>query len=223
MSARNTALLLPGHWPSQDVLAIFWSAPNLVREHFAGPEHPRVCHGVRDAAAYTLLRLRLFEVAGLQLMDSPTLPAPDDLEQYLGCALSDLAGTAVFVFYDEEHGAGGAAVFSQGALQSRRCFDARGTQPVHREGDQETPLRGLDPSDWIWAPASTTIDAALTPLVGAGIRDDDDIDELIQAAQEVSPPPPTPPPATPPPATPPPASRSRRRLRDRLKGLIGGS
>lgn len=216
MSARNTALLLPGHQDPEAVAAAFWAAPDLQADLFVGPERPRIGHGVRGGRPYTLLALRLFEVAGLRLMDEQPIPGPEDLEVHLGQALSALAGQAVYVFYDEENAAGGAALFSQGRLQSRQCFDARPTQPVRRDLSAEEPLVGLDASDWIWVPASDAIEAATSPLLGAGIRDDDDIETLIEAApaEPFGPATVTPEALQTPPAPP------RERRRDRLRGAV---
>ena len=227
MSDRNTALLLPGHQDLDAVAEAFWSAPGLEADLFVGPERPRVGHGVRDSQPYTLFSLRLFEVAGLRLMDEQPIPAPEDLEVHLGRTLSTLAGQAVYVFYDEENAAGGAAVFAKGRLQSRLCFDARPTQPVQRDLSAEVPLVGLDPSDWIWVPASDAIEAATQPILGAGVRDDDDIEALITAAAaeplgpatavtpEAAPSGPALEPALEPAPEPP-----RDRRRDRLRGMV---
>jgi hypothetical protein len=223
MSDRNTALLLPGHHDPDTIAEAFWSAPGLRAGLFVGPELPRVGHGVRDGQPYTLFSLRLFEVAGLRLMDEQPIPGPADLEVHLGQALSTLAGQAVYVFYDEENAAGGAAVFAKGRLQSRLCFDARPTQPVQRDLSAEVPLVGLDPSDWIWAPASDAIEAATQPILGAGVRDDDDIEALITAAaaEPLGPATTVTPEAAPSgPALEPAPEPARDRRRDRLRGMV---
>ena len=178
MSARNTGLFLPGHVSADTIAAIFWAAPGLPAAHFTGGELPRVGHGTHNDRPYTHVALRLFEIAGLRLLDEHPPPAEDDLEQHLGRALSARAGRAVYLFYDEENAAGGAAVFADGALEHHVCFDARDTAPVRRDASGEEALIGLDPSDWIWKPASEAIEAAAAPLVGPGVRDDDDIAAL---------------------------------------------
>lgn len=147
------------------------------------------------------------------MLDDAALPDDDDLEIRLGARLSARAGRAAYLFYDEENGAGGAAVFTDGALTSRLCFDARDTQPVRRDMTEEIALVGLDPSDWIWVPASEAIEAAAAPLVGGGIRDDDDIAALIEAASATF----LTRPAAPEPAAPAP---DRARKRDRVKGMM---
>lgn len=197
MSDRNTGLFLAGNVDDQTIVEAFSHARELKDGLLVGDEAPRVGRGIRDGHAYTHVALRLFEVAGLRLMDDDTLPPVDDLEQILGVHLSRAAGRAVFAFYDEEHGAGGAAVYEKGQLVSRDCHDARETAPVHRGLKTTVPLGNLDPSDWIWRPASDTIEAAMLPLVGPGVRTDDDIVALIEAAGAANLPE-TPPPATPP-------------------------
>lgn len=213
MSARNTGLFLPGHVPAATIAEVFWAAPGLPAAHFTGDELPRVGHGTHNDRPFTHVALRLFEVAGLRLLDAHPPPAPDDLEQHLGRVLSARAGRAAYLFYDEENGAGGAAVFADGALAHHVCFDARDTAPVRRDAAGEEALVGLDPSDWIWRPASEAIEAAATPLVGPGIRDDDDIEALIAAAQAAP---------IPPRAEKPSPSRgdTSPRKRDRLRGLV---
>ncbi|MEL6346292.1 MAG: hypothetical protein AAFV53_24490, partial [Myxococcota bacterium] len=182
MSERNTGLFLPGH-VSPDVIAeVFWSAPGLDASFFTGAEAPRVGHGDRDGQPFTHVGLRLFELGGLLLMDQLAIPGPDSIEIHLGNTLSTHAESALYVFYDEELGAGGVARFASGQLTLRRCFDARGLAPMRRDLDEEVVLEGLDPSDWIWKPSSDLIEAEMSVIVGGGIRDDDDIEALIAMA-----------------------------------------
>ncbi len=209
MSERNTGLFVPGHLPAAALARALDGAPE--RPHLVGAEAPRLGHGARGGRPYSHIGLRLFEVAGLRLMDDDALPPPGDLERRLGEALSRAAGRAVFAFYDEEHGAGGAAVFVDGALVDRRCYDARGLGPVAREGGATRALVGLDPSDWIWTPASDAIEAALLPIVGPGVRTDDELAALIAACAAA-------PAEPPPPPAPAPAPRARRR--DQLLGWL---
>lgn len=216
MSARNTGLFLPGHVPPETVARAFRQSRGIDPELLTGPEAPRVGHGTWQGRRYTHVALRLFEVAGLRLMDEDALPDEDDLELLLGRRLSAPQGRAVFAFYDEETAAGGAAVFADGRLVSRCCYDARDTAPVCRDLDATTELVGLDPSDWIWRPASDTLDRALAPLVGPGIRTDDELSTLIRlaGATPISLAAPAPAPAPPP--------APRRRKRDRLWALVRG-
>jgi hypothetical protein len=214
VSERNTGLFVAGHLPDGAVAAALAQWPGFSPEHFTGAEGPRVGRGTRDGRPYTHVALRVFEVAGLRLLDEDQAPPEDDLECVLGRALSASGGRAVFAFYDEEQAAGGAAVFVDGQRVSRCCFDARDTAPVRRDDSGTTRLQDLDPSDWIWVPASDTIEAALRPLVGPGVRTDDELEALIEAAaaEPISL-------AAPSPA-PEPAGASRERKRDKLKGVL---
>ena len=222
MSERNTGLFLPGHLTADRLVAAFLSAPAAPLEHLVGPEAPRLGHGQRGSP-YTHVGLRLFEVAGLRLLDDDELPQADDLEVQLGVALSAVAGRAVFAVYEEEQGYGGVAIFEAGRLVERSCFDARGTAPVRRDLRGAQVLRGLDPSDWIWRPASDAIEAALLPILGPGVRVDDDLLALIEGAAAA----PIALPQRPAPAATRPASEPQRaaeapRKRDRLLGLARG-
>ncbi len=221
MSARNTGLFLPGHLSAQALIDALVAIPGAPLAELVGEEAPRLGHGERGGLRFTHVGLRLFEVAGLRLLDEDDVPGADDLEVALGAALSRAVGRAVYAVYEEEQGYGGAAVFEAGALRSRLCFDARGTAPVRRDLSGATVLRGLDPSDWIWRPAGEAIEAALLPVVGPGVRTDDELLALIEAAGGAPltlPRTPTPP-AHRPPA--PPAARKRDRLLGLAKGLLG--
>lgn len=219
MSDRNTGLFLPGHIPAADVAAVLYTLPGVDAAVFRGEEALRVGHGSRAGFDYTHVALRLFEVGGLLLMDQEELPAPTDIEQALGIALSRRWGTAVYLFYDEVNAAGGHARFVGGKLDSRLVYDARGHDPVRRTLGKDEVLRGLDPSDWVWAPSADAVEAAATSLFGPGVRDDDDIAAVIEAAgaSPIEPPAakaaPPPPPTSAAPAAPPPTSR--------LRGLLG--
>lgn len=208
-------MFLPGHHTRTDIAAAFWSTPGLEARLFVGEEAPRVGHAARDGRPYTHIGLRLFEVGGLRLMDQLSLPEAADPEMHLGRTLSGDGGLALFLFYDEERGAGGVARFSDGALAMRTCYDARGLAPLRRDLHGETVLSNLDPSDWIWAPASALIAAEAAPIVGPGIRDDDDIAALIQAADARPLP-------LPPSAAEAPNAPKRGRRRDRLKRWVKG-
>lgn len=219
MSERNTGLFLPGHLSAERLKAAFLACSAAPLEHLVGPEAPRLGHGLRGQP-YTHVGLRLFEVAGLRLLDEDDVPGPDDLEVQLGVALSAAAGRAVFAVYEEEQGYGGVAIFEAGRLVERRCFDARGTAPVRRDLTGAAVLRGLDPSDWIWRPASEAIEAALLPLVGPGVRTDDELLALIEGASAS----PVALPGRPAPAVPRTggAPEPPPRKRDRLLGLARG-
>ncbi|MFM2244672.1 MAG: hypothetical protein RL071_746 [Pseudomonadota bacterium] len=221
MSARNTGLFLPGHLSAQVLIDALVGIPGAPLAELVGEEAPRLGHAQREGHAYTHVGLRLFEVAGLRLLDDDALPGPEDLEVALGAALSRAAGRAVYAVYEEEQGYGGAAVFEGGVLRSRLCFDARGTAPLRRDLSGATVLRGLDPSDWVWRPASDAIEAALLPVVGPGVRTDDELLALIEAASGAPlalPRAPTPPAHRP---AEPPAARKRDRLLGLAKGLFG--
>lgn len=221
MSARNTGLFLPGHLPAAALIDALVGIPGAPLHELVGEEAPRLGHGQRGGLAYTHVGLRLFEVAGLRLLDDDVLPGAEDLEVALGVALSRAAGRAVFAVYEEEQGYGGAAVFEAGVLRARLCFDARGTAPVRRDLAGVTVLRGLDPSDWIWKPASDAIEEALLPVVGAGVRTDDELLALMEAAPGAAlslPRAPAPPAPRPPEA---PIPRKRDRLLGLAKGLLG--
>ena len=221
MSERNTGLFLPGHLSPAQLQAAFLGCSAAPLEHLVGPEAPRLGHGQRGGP-YTHVGLRLFEIAGLRLLDEAETPGDDDLEVQLGVALSRVAGRAVFAVYEEEQGYGGAPAFAAGRLVSRACFDARGTAPVALDLTGERVLRGLDPSDWIWRPASEAIEAALSPLVGPGVRTDDELLSLIEGAAAVELAlPQRPAPAATRSAEPPgPPARKRDRLLGLARGLL---
>jgi len=219
MSDRNTGLFVAGHVSLDVITTAFRTHCGDLLAELVGEEAPRVGHGTRRGHAYTLVALRLFEVAGLLLMDEDEPPGGDALEVHLGQALSSGGGQAIFLFFDEENAAGGAARFEDGTLVDRECWDGRDTQPMHRHRTGSRPVDDLDTSDWIWRPASDAIERMSTPMVGPGVRTDDEIEALIEGA-----------PATPVAlgAAPAPASRptasapdERVRRRDRLKGMFG--
>lgn len=213
MSDRNTALLIPGHAPPEALLRLILAAPGVRAEDFAGDEAPRVGHGVRQGRPFTHLALRVFEVGGLLLLDNLALPGPDELECYLGRELSKTYGKAVFILYDEEQAAGGHALFEAGKLAKRLAVDGRWGAPVRREGESEEVLQDLDPSSWVWPGIADAVEAGASPIVGPGVRTDDDIAALIAlaAARPVQP--------AAAPAAPPPAAEPTRK-RDRVLGLL---
>lgn len=182
MSERNTGLFLPGHVAPHLVARAFMGLTKVAPSEFLGEEAPRVGHGLREGREYTHVGLRFFEVAGLLLMDRDAIPAEDEVEMELGASLSREAGLAVYLFYDEENAAGGAATFRDGRLVDRECWDARELQPMHRHMMGASPANDLDTSDWIWLPASEAVARTAEPVVGPGVRTDDEICELIEAA-----------------------------------------
>jgi hypothetical protein len=221
MSARNTGLFVPGHLDAQVFHDLFRKLPELPPAFLEGEEAPRLHHGERrvDGRVYPFshIALRLFEVAGLRLLDEDSLPGDEDIEVALGIGLSSLQGEAIYLRYDEEQGMGGAVRFLDGTLVARTCIDGRPTQPVRRELGRTVDLVGLDPSDWIWELAGDAVEAAATPIVGPGIRDDNTLEALIALG---SPAPqatggPTAGPANP--AAPP---RRREKLKAWLRGIL---
>ena len=221
MSARNTGLFVAGHVPPAEVEAALLATPGLDVSLFVGEEAVRVSHGQREGRAYTHVGLRLWEEGGLRLMDQAPLPGPEEPEMHLGQALSARHGEAAYLFYDEEHGAGGAALFRGGRLVARSALDARVLRPVLRTLDgEERVLVGLDPSDWIWRPASEAIAEAAASIVGPGIRDDDDIAALIEAASPAAPQGAVRDSAEPTPTPEGPGPGRRERLRGRLRAWL---
>lgn len=180
MSDRNTGLFLPGHVAQEEVGELLAeSTPGGSGE---GCGSLRVGHGEHNGRKYSHVGLELFEKGGLLLMDQLALPGDDDPEMQLATQLSIRHGVAVYLFYDEERGAGGHALFRAGKLESRRVVDGRDLDPVLREGDQEGPLTDLSTSDWIWPAAGDAVEAGATELFGPGVRTDDDIEGLIRDA-----------------------------------------
>ena len=229
MSERNTGLFCPGHVPPDTIAHVFGQLQRDTGVVLAAEEAPRVGHGTHEGGLYTHIGLRLFEVAGLRLMDELELPDADDIEMVLGRMLSERHGYAVYLFFDEERGAGGGAVFESGQLISRVCCDGRPMRPVQRDLREEQVLGTLDPHDWIWELAGDAVEAAAARAVGRGVRNDDHINALIEdagaesiatqiaaglaapASRDASSTAPTPAPG--------PAQRVRKR--DRIRGWLG--
>ncbi|MEE2750741.1 MAG: hypothetical protein VX519_04880 [Myxococcota bacterium] len=180
MSDRNTGLFIPGHVSQKEVGALLSSAGAEDGQNGCG--EVRVGHGEHKGTAYSHVGVELFEKAGLVLMDQLEWPHADDPELQLAVALSEQHGLAVYLFYDEERGAGGHALFRAGKLESRKVVDGRDLDPVVREGDQEEPLSDLSISDWVWPAAGDAVESGAKELFGPGIRTDDDIEALIRAA-----------------------------------------
>lgn len=190
MSARNTGLFVRGHLDPGRVARLLASHPAIGPGDLAGDERPRVGHGRWKDQDYTLVALRLFEVGGLLLLDTAELPPDDELERALGQELSRDGGLAVYLHYDEERGAGGFALFRDGVLVDRRFYDGRDYQPVVRDLLGERPLQVADEEAWIWEDIGSAVELGAGALFGPGIRTDDDLAALIEAAdaQPVDPP-----------------------------------
>ena len=180
MSDRNTGLFVAGHLAPEEVAEVFAKAPQS--SELVGEEGPRVGHGDRDGHLFTHVGLRLFEAGGLLLMDKVEVPDPQELEMHLGATLSRMATHAVYLFCDEERGAGGHARFQDGRLVSRVVFDGREFTPVLRDLDGERPIEELDPSDWIWPLIAEALETGAQPVFGSGVRTDDDLEALIRMA-----------------------------------------
>lgn len=182
MSERNTGLFLPGHVPADAVVRALLSIPGVSAADFQGDEAPRIGHGEWQGRAFTHVGLRLFEVGGFTLLDAPALPAPDELEMALGRALSRAYGKALFLMYEDEKASGGHALFEGGELCSRQAVDGTVARPVIRDMHGERVLENVDASDWVWAPMSEAVAAGSVAIFGPGVRNDDDIEKAIVAA-----------------------------------------
>ena len=185
MSERNTGLFVAGHVDPDEILTHMLEAPGISPSDFAGEEAPRVGHGSRDGQPYTHVALALFEKGGLVLLANPELPASTDLEMHLGCSLSREYERCVFLVYEDEDAHGGHALFEGGALKSRLAYDGRGFEPVCRDLHGEHGIEEPQDSEWIWPLVEDAVEAGAGPVVGPGVRTDDDIEGLITAAGAV--------------------------------------
>ena len=220
MSARNTGLFVLGS-PSDEIIRnAFQAWPEFDPAHFAGDESPRIGRAEHAGQPYTHIALRLFEVAGLRLMDEDAIPEASDLEMVLGRALSEHF-PVVYALYEDETMAGGGARFESGALVYRVCIDGRVAHPVRRARTDTTVIPALDPSDWIWPHASEALQAAFGPDFRSPPTTDDDLEAMILAAdaqvltlpaKQVAP--------EPEPETRP-TERRRDRVKARLRSLLG--
>ena len=131
--------------------------------------------------------------------------------------MSTDGGTAVYVHYDEERGAGGHALWRNGQPASRRFYDGRGYGPVLRDLEGQHDIAEPDEGDWLWDLIGDAVEEGALALLGPGVRTDDDLEAVIQAAAaapfDLTAAPPAPPPAP---------SRPRRGVRARLKGWLKG-
>ena len=227
MSDRNTALFVLAHLSDDDLRAAFQAWPSYDPDHFAGEEAPRVGRAQWHGQPITHVALRLFEVAGIRLMDEDALPEDSDLEMVLGRSLSKHA-PVVFALYEDEAMAGGGARFEAGELAYRVCVDGRLVKPARRGLSQTKEIPDLDASDWIWPHATKALREAFGDGFDSAPSNDDELEKMILAAdaaplslaetpavaRETSA---ATPEGTP---TPAPASRKRDRLRSRLRGLF---
>ncbi len=182
MSDRNTGLFAAGHVPLAAVAELLSRAPGGDAKFLVGEEGPRVGHGEWKGQAFTHVALRLFEVGGLLLMEQASPPDSRELEVHLGMGLSRLATHAVYLFYDEERGAGGHARFQDGRLVSRVVLDGRGFTEVMRDLEGEHAVGDLDPTDWLWPLIAESVQDGALPVLGSGVRTDDDLEAIIRAA-----------------------------------------
>lgn len=223
MSARNTGLFVRGHVPAERIAALIWAHPSIRPGDLVGDEAPRAGHGRRDGRDYTLVALRLFEQGGVLLLESPECPPEDELEQALGRALSADGGAAVFLHHDEERGAGGHALFRDGALVSRLVYDGKAYQPVVRDLAGERPYTVEDEEAWLWEDIARAVELGATAVLGPGVRTDDDIAACIDAAAVRPVPPPAGAPRAPTGTPAGAASPGGQRLRGLLRRLAGRS
>ncbi|MFT5681038.1 MAG: hypothetical protein ACI8RZ_001944 [Myxococcota bacterium] len=182
MSNRNTGLFLPGHIDPAEIARVFAELRSMEPGVWSGAEAPRVGHGTHAGHDYTLVALRFFEIAGLPVLNLDAVPGTESVDVELGEVLSRIAGSAVYLFYDEENAAGGAARFESGELVDRECWDGRKLVPMHRHMHGAEAVEDLDPSDFIWKPASAAMARMSMPLLGPGVITDDEIETLIEGA-----------------------------------------
>ena len=168
MSSRNTGLFVSGHL-SEETAARLRS--NGIR----------VGQSTRRRKRYTHLGLPELEDNGSVLFDQLEIPSEDPLVSLLE-DISQEQGKAVLLFCDDETGAGGHVFYEQGKLSSRRIIDGRAYTPVERSIDSETVLDELDSSDWVWPLIGDALEQGARAVVGLGVRDDDDVESLIEAA-----------------------------------------
>ena len=168
MSSRNTGLFVSGHI-SENTTATLQS------------QGIRVGLSTRRRKRYTHLGVPDLEEHGSPLFDQLDLPAKDPVVALLQETSSEY-GKAVLLFCDDETGAGGHVLFEKGVLQSRRIIDGRAYTPVERDAKAEVPLENLDSSEWVWPLIGDALEQGARSVVGMGIRDDDDIEALIEAA-----------------------------------------
>ena len=169
MSNRNTGLFVAGHL-TDDACKAF-QLPNL-----------RIGHAVRKRKRYSHIGLTELEENGSAFFDQLELPSPSDPVRQLLEGLSKTHGKAVLLFCDDEQGAGGHVLFENGEMHSRDVVDGRAYTPVRRTEQEELVLENLDSSEWVWPLISAALEQGARGIVGLGIRDDDDIEALIEAA-----------------------------------------
>jgi hypothetical protein len=226
VSERNTGLFILGHLDDDMIRDAFQAWPEFDPAHFSGEEEPRVGRADWHGHPYTHVALRLFEVAGLRLMDDDDIPSQTDLEMILGSHLSKHF-PVIFGFYEDETMAGGGARFESGALVYRVCVDGREAEPVRRSRSITKPIEDLDPSDWIWPHATEALNNAFGDGFTPTPSNDDDLEKMILAADaeplslaDLSPSSATS--ATSATSAPSPPSAPTARRRDRLKARLRG-
>ena len=180
MSERNTAMLMAGHVPVDDLLAAFAALPDA--GPLLGEEAPRIGYGCWRGQDFTYVGWRLFEVVGFALLEELDPQDGEEPEVLLGEELSKLHHRVVYLLYDEERGFGGFSLFEAGRLNDRKAVDGRWDVPVRRSLVQEDVLDDLDPSDWVWPLLGDVIEEGASTLGLEGLRNDDDIEQLIAAA-----------------------------------------
>ena len=228
VSERNTALFVLAHLSDEDLCNAFQAWPDYDPAHFAGEEGPRVGRGEWHGQPFTHVALRLFEVAGIRLMDEDELPDNSDLEMVLGRSLS-MHAPVVFGLYEDEEMAGGGARFEGGELVYRVCIDGRLVKPARRGLSETKEIPDLDTSHWIWPHATKALREAFGDGFESPPGNDDELEEMIDAADAgplslADTPPIAQPTSAKAPASNPTATaapRKRDRLRSRIRSLFG--
>jgi len=174
MSSRNTGLFVPGHIDQESLTDL--SIDGI-----------RIGHGVRKRKKYSHIGVPILEESGCSLFDTTEAPNADDLVHRILQRLSTTHKKAVLLFCDDERGAGGHVLFEQGQMTGRDIVDGRGYTPVRRDLTAEDALENLDSSDWVWPLIAEALEAGSKSLVGLGIHDDDDIEQLIVNAGSLAP------------------------------------
>jgi hypothetical protein len=182
MSSRNTGIFLRGHVSNDALAECLWAVGGLDSGHFRQDEAIRAGQGTLNGHEYTLITARLFAIAGFAMLDDAELPPAEDLEMVMGARLSARFGEVVFLAHDDEHGWGGYARFVDGKLTARRVVDGRGSRPVRREGNVESPLTGIDESEWVWPVLAQLVAEGAESILGEGVSTDDDIEARVVAA-----------------------------------------
>lgn len=211
MATTDTGLFLRGEHDIEDVATTIWGAPGVSTNDFIGTEAVRVGSATIDGVTYTHVGLRLFEAAGLLVLEEDG-SAPDDFEIWVGRALSKRAGAALYLQYDVDRRIGGHALFVDGELSSRHVIDGRTADPVERGLEGSEPLE-IEPEN-VWALMADALAEGAAAIFAHPVASESAVAALIDAADAE----PIDAPADLERAPPPPA-RSRRR--DRLRKAFG--